>query len=177
MSTYVFTELCFGWFFNEVTNDRVPKSTFIAVINRVEMIRQCFAADVVFNTQIAERTWRMTGRAKFLEGHDIHVLCESPSAWHLLDGYGLRLPCPAAADQSLRAQFNVRMLTVLDLSLTVVQLIQVIRSLLKLSVKQCCWTMIYADVLRSVVVIIIIIIIIITSSYCAVERFSVDYCV
>jgi len=67
----------------------------------------------------------MTGRAKFLEGHDIHVLCESPSAWHLLDGYGQRLPGPAPAEQSLRAQFNIRMLTVLDLSLTVVQLIQV----------------------------------------------------
>ena len=79
--------------------------------------------------QIAERTWRTTGRAKFLEGHDIHVLCESPSAWHLLDGYGQRLPGPAPADQSLRAQFNVRMLTVLDLSLTVVQLIQVASSL------------------------------------------------
>jgi len=68
----------------------------------------------------------MTGRSKFLEGHDVHVLCESPSAWHLLDGYGLRLPQPPPASQSLiRSQFNVRMLTVLDLSLTVVQLIQV----------------------------------------------------
>jgi len=66
----------------------------------------------------------MTGRTKFLEGNDIHVLCESPSAWHLLDGYGQRLPCPATTDSALRAQFNVRMLTVLDLSLTVVQLIQ-----------------------------------------------------
>jgi len=63
---------------------------------------------------------------KFLEGHDIHVLCESPSAWHLLDGYGMRLPGPAPANQSLRSQFNVRMLTVLDQSLTVVQLIQVL---------------------------------------------------
>jgi len=70
----------------------------------------------------------MTGRTKFLEGHDIHVLCESPSSWHLLDGYGLRLPCPAPTDQSLRAQFNIRMLTVVDLSLTVVQLIQVDKS-------------------------------------------------
>jgi len=67
----------------------------------------------------------MTSRSKFLEGHDIHVLCESPSAWHLLDGYGLRLPCLAHADQSLRSQFSVRMLTVLDLSMTIIQLIQV----------------------------------------------------
>jgi len=71
----------------------------------------------------------MTSRSKFLEGHDIHILCESPSAWHLLDGYGLRLPGPAPSDQSLRAQFNIRMLTVLDLSLTVVQLMQVTRRL------------------------------------------------
>jgi len=68
----------------------------------------------------------MTGKMKFLEGHDIHVLCESPSAWHLLDGYGLRLPGgPATTGHSLRSQFSVRMLTVLDLSLTIVQLIQV----------------------------------------------------
>jgi len=73
----------------------------------------------------------MTGRAKFLESHDIHVLCESPSAWHLLDGFGLRLPVSAASGpHALRAQFNIRMLTVLDLSLTIVRLIQVSDSLL-----------------------------------------------
>ena len=61
---------------------------------------------------------------------DCVYLVQPASTWssprgHLLDGHGLRLPGPAPADQSLRAQFNVRMLTVLDLSLTVVQLIQV----------------------------------------------------
>jgi len=64
----------------------------------VYMQRADSTEDVAQDGPSKVRTWRRTGRAKFLEGHDIHVLCESPSAWHLLDGYGLRLPGSALAD-------------------------------------------------------------------------------
>jgi hypothetical protein len=47
----------------------------------------------------------------------------------MIDGFGLRLPGQLPTNPAKRSEFSIRMLTVLDLSLAIVQLVQVIQLL------------------------------------------------
>jgi len=88
-------------------------------------VYNCSSTVSCFRRQVSEAAWRTTARARFLEGYDLHVLCESPSAWHIIDGLGLRLPTQLPNNPAKRGEFSMRMLMVLDLSLAIIQLVQV----------------------------------------------------
>ena len=55
------------------------------------------------SSTVSEHEWYSSARAQFLEGFEVHFLCENPAYWHLVEGSGIRLrskPSDEAARQS-----------------------------------------------------------------------------
>lgn len=42
---------------------------------------------------VSLKEWYLTSRMRFLEGLEVHFLCENPTYWHMMDSFGLRLLC------------------------------------------------------------------------------------
>lgn len=42
---------------------------------------------------VSLKEWYVTSRMRFLEGFEVHFLCENPTYWHMMDSFGLRLLC------------------------------------------------------------------------------------
>lgn len=69
---------------------------------------------------VSNKEWYMFSRMKFLEGFEVHFLCENPAYWHMTENSGFRL------HQSPRFIKKVgnQLVTILGLALPMVQVVQ-----------------------------------------------------
>ena len=72
------------------------------------------------SASVCQREWYFYSRMKFLEGFEVHFLCENPAYWHMIDSSGFRL------NQSARFVKRVgnQIATLFGLALPLIQVIQ-----------------------------------------------------
>ena len=82
------------------------------------------------SAMVSTKEWYMFSRIKFLEGFEVHFLCENPAYWHMTDNSGFRLhqsASSAARSYSKKAAASSpagQIATILGMALPMVQVVQ-----------------------------------------------------
>lgn len=84
---------------------------------------------------VSTKEWYMFSRVKFLEGFEVHFLCENPTYWHMTENSGFRLQYTSTIRQPTRSNVGPtfkkpaqgsgnQIPTILSLALSMVQVVQ-----------------------------------------------------